>query len=229
MKFMRGIGFFITTQLMYLLISLVGWGLDDLTGFLSLKPRCGYALTILVLGVGVGVQSFETPEGIRGRSGKKEKLMPRQRIVRIVITGLLYVALALLPFADRREIGTHNLPMCLRWLGLCLFVIGIALVFWSGVALGKYYSADVTIQEKHKLVTSSVYRFIRHPRYLGAILMAFGLVLLFRSWVGWIGCAPLVGVLLFRIRDEEQLMHKEFGLEWEEYCRKSWRLIPFLY
>jgi protein-S-isoprenylcysteine O-methyltransferase Ste14 len=91
------------------------------------------------------------------------------------------------------------------------------------------YSADVTIQDQHRLVTDGPYRYIRHPRYVGAILLGFGAALVFRSWIGVALSLIFIGVILFRIRDEEALMHKEFAKAWEHYCERSWRLVPFVY
>lgn len=88
---------------------------------------------------------------------------------------------------------------------------------------------DVTIQENHHLVTSGLYRYVRHPRYLGAVFLGVGLSLTFRSRIGLVLSSAFIGLIILRIRDEEALMHKEFGQEWEVYCEHSWRLIPFLY
>jgi protein-S-isoprenylcysteine O-methyltransferase Ste14 len=41
--------------------------------------------------------------------------------------------------------------------------------------------------------------------------------------------AVLALVLLWRIYDEEALMHGEFGPDWEAYCMRSWRLLSFVY
>jgi len=229
MKILRGIAFFFTTQLIYLLLPMIGWGILDITGYFSSGPRAGHAAVCLALGIAVGIQAAENPEGIRGRSGEKGKLVGRQRLVRIAVTGLMYVAFIFFPFADRRDIGTLHLPLALRWVGTGLFTTGVAFVFWSGVSLGKYYSADVTIQENHRLVKDGLYRFIRHPRYLGALLMAGGFVLLYHSWIGLLWLFPFISILLFRIRDEETLMEREFGEEWREYRRNTWRLLPFIY
>lgn len=87
----------------------------------------------------------------------------------------------------------------------------------------------MTIQENHRLITGGAYRYVRHPRYLGAIAFAFGLPLLFRSWAGLAVSPILLATILFRIRDEEALMRTEFGLEWERYSHHTWRLIPFLF
>jgi len=155
--------------------------------------------------------------------------MPRQRIVRNLVVGFMYAALIFLPFADRRNIGTFSYGPVIRWLGLSLDAIGFIFIFWSGVSLGKYYSPDVTLQEDHHLIKDGLYRHIRHPRYLGALTLGFGMVLLFRSWIGFILLNPFTVVLLLRIRDEEAFMKEEFELEWKSYCTESWRLIPYIF
>jgi protein-S-isoprenylcysteine O-methyltransferase Ste14 len=229
MRILRSFGFFVSTIVMYLGIPLVGWGLGNLRGFFSVGQRLGYALIVLVLGVAVAWQTFTSPEGVRGGRGREEKRVSRQSVVRITIILLLYVALLLLPFADRRGIGRLADSPVVRWAGVILFGVGIGLVFWSGVALGRLYSGDVTLQEDHRLVTDGPYRRIRHPRYAGGILLGFGLALTFNSWIGLVVSTTFIGIVLFRIRDEELLMQEEFGREWEEYCEHTQRLIPFIY
>jgi protein-S-isoprenylcysteine O-methyltransferase Ste14 len=141
----------------------------------------------------------------------------------------MYAALVFLPFADRRNIGVMDVTEALRWAGLVAAGLGFALIFWSGIALGRFYSADVTIQQDHRLITTGLYRYIRHPRYLGTLLVAIGLSFLFRSWIGLAVSVLFLGVLLFRINDEETLMQAEFGSDWEAYRQRSWRMIPYLY
>jgi len=182
---------------------------------------------VAIFGVVVGYQAIGGPEGIRGGRGQESKLISRQTAVRMILVAVLYAALILLPFADRRGIAVLADNLVGRWFGLVLVSLGFGLVYWSGWLLGRQYSPEVTIQKGHELITAGVYRRIRHPRYLGVMLLALGMSLLFRSWAGLGLTLPLTGVLLFRMRDEESLMHKEFGQEWEAYCRRSWRLVPF--
>lgn len=226
MKCLRAVAFMLLTVLIYLGVPLLGWGVADLQGFLAAPPRLLYAGLVIAFGLAVGVLAIDAPEGIRGGRGDERKLVGRQHIVRRAVVLALYVFLAFLPFADRRAIGVLGDTPLLRWIGLILAALGLGLVFWSGLALGRMYSQEVTIQEGHRLVTDGPYRFVRHPRYAGVIAAAIGLALLFRSWIGLAAVAPLVAVLLFRIRDEEALMHREFGIEWEAYCRRTWRLAP---
>jgi protein-S-isoprenylcysteine O-methyltransferase Ste14 len=229
MNVLRGFGSFIFTIVLYLGLPLLGWGLDDLRGFFSLNQRMGYAVFILILSIAAGYQAIAAPEGLRGSKGQEEKLVSRQSIVRVVVILLLLGALFFLPFADRLNIGVMFNSQAVRWAGLVLFVLGTSLVFWSGLILGRFYSGEVTIQKDHLLITSGLYRYIRHPRYLGGIILGIGLSLIFSSWIGLALSIPFIGLILLRIRDEEALMYKEFGQESEEYCKQSWRLIPFLY
>ena len=229
MKYLRAIQFFVGTPLIYLLPLLLGWGIDDLAGFFSLYPRLGYAALIVVLGLVAGYQAIDAPEGLKGGKGEAGKLVRRQSVVKVVVIFLMYVFLAVVPFADRRGMGVMFEGAALRWLGLVLAGLGFALIFWSGFALGRFYSADVTIQKNHRLITIGLYRHLRHPRYLGGVLFAIGFSILFRSWIGLVGGALFLGVVLFRIKDEETLMRQEFGQEWEAYCKQSWRLMPCLY
>jgi protein-S-isoprenylcysteine O-methyltransferase Ste14 len=174
LRLLRGLGFLISTVVLYLTIPLVGWGLDDLQGFFSLYQRWGYALLIFAFGFAVGYQAIHSPEGIRGGKGQTGKLIARQSIVRVVAVLLLYGAVLFLPFADRRNIGVMLDSSTVRWIGLILVGLGCGLIYWSGITLGRLYSAEVTIQQNHHLVTNGTYRLVRHPRYLGAILRGFG-------------------------------------------------------
>ncbi|MGD9029800.1 MAG: isoprenylcysteine carboxylmethyltransferase family protein [Anaerolineae bacterium] len=229
MRILRSLGYLVTTLVMYLGIPLLGWGLFDLRRFLSLGPRLACALVVLALGLSVGWQAFRSPEGTSGGSGREESRISRQSVVRVIVIALMYVALLFLPFADRRKIGVLMGTLWARWVGVVVFSLGVGLVFWSGVALGRLYSGHVTLQEDHHLITDGPYRYVRHPRYTGAVLLAFGLALTFRSWVGLVGSTAFIGIILFRITDEEALMKEAFGREWDAYCKETRRLIPFIY
>jgi protein-S-isoprenylcysteine O-methyltransferase Ste14 len=229
MKYLRSAGFGFVTVLIYLGIPLLGWGPGDWEGFFSQSPRAAYGLMVVVLGMGVVWQSFTAPEGFRGGKGREEALVFRQQFIKNTAIAMLYLALTGLPFADRRGFWEISHQIIFRWMGVVVFGVGIGLVFWSGVALGKLYSADVTLQEGHRLITDGPYRMIRHPRYAGSILLAFGLGLVFNSWVGFLGGILYLPLILFRIRDEESLMREAFGEEWKGYCERSKRLIPYLY
>jgi protein-S-isoprenylcysteine O-methyltransferase Ste14 len=228
MKYLRAVIFCFSTILTYLGISLVGWGVDDLAGFFSQAQRAGYMLVVILFGLAIGFQAIDAPEGISGSKGQDNKRVKRQTILGSFMTLSFFVLLFLLPMADRHDFGTIPQNPLVRWLGLVLCGVGYSLIFWSGLALGRMYSADVTIQKDHQLITTGPYHYIRHPRYLGLILAGLGIAGLFRSWLGLVILLPLVAILLLRIMDEERLMQQEFGAAWQTYCARTWRLIPFI-
>lgn len=229
MRGLRAFVFFLATVAIYLGVPLLGWGLRDLVGFLSSAPRAAYAGLVILFGLAVGVQAIAQPMGIRGGREEVGKRIPRQHLVRILVIALMYLGLFLLPYADRRSllVMAHSLGWQLA--GAVFAGIGCGLVFWSGLSLGRQYSPEVTLQTSHRLITGGAYRLVRHPRYLGVASLAVGLALLFRFWPGLALFPVILGILLFRIHDEERLMREAFGQEWEAYARRTRRLIPLLY
>jgi len=95
--------------------------------------------------------------------------------------------------------------------------------------LGHRFSGLVAIQPGHTLVTSGVYGVIRHPSYLGLLINSLGWSLAFRSGVGVLLTLLLIPPLLARINAEENLLHSEFGDEYDAYRSQTWRLIPGIY
>jgi protein-S-isoprenylcysteine O-methyltransferase Ste14 len=159
--------------------------------------------------------------------GEREDRSNRWVLAAFAILGLLS---AYLPaYTDRKEFWTID-GEAIRWLGVILFALGGALRMWPVFVLGRRFSGLVAIQPGHRLVTSGVYSVIRHPSYLGLLVLSLGWALAFRSGVGVLLAALLIPPLLARIRSEERLLHSQFGAEYDSYrARTPWRLIPGLF
>ena len=95
--------------------------------------------------------------------------------------------------------------------------------------LGMLESSRLRSVEDQKLVTTGVYRYIRHPLYLGEVCRNIGVSLFFNSFSGLL--IILLGnlFLLVRIGIEEEMLVEEFGEEYIEYRKKTKRIIPFVY
>jgi len=85
------------------------------------------------------------------------------------------------------------------------------------------------IVEKHQLVKDGLYRHIRHPIYLGETIRNLGLVLIFSSIYGLLIIATATIFLILRIRTEEKMLTEKFGEEYQEYQRKTKKIIPHIY
>jgi len=143
--------------------------------------------------------------------------------------GVIGLLLAVVPaWADRREIWILD-GDTVRWLGVILFAIGGALRLWPVFVLGRRFSGLVAIQPGHTLVTSGVYRVIRHPSYLGLLVNSLGWALAFRSGVGVLLATMMIPPILARIDAEERLLRSQFGSEYEAFCARTSRLIPRVY
>ena len=116
-----------------------------------------------------------------------------------------------------------------RWLGFSLYVSGGALRIAPVFVLGRRFSGLVAIQPGHELVTDGIYGRVRHPSYLGLIIMGLGWALTFRSGVGVVLAGLVIPPLLARIRSEETLLRSQFGEEYDSYRRRTARLIPGIY
>ena len=229
MKYIRALLRSLVSVIQLLGLPLLGWGIDDLRGFLSISPRAGYAVIAAVF---VFSEVYPVIKGsIRNQSSKGEesKYLRHQHVLVILVLLFWGAILFFLPWADRRSIGVMMVSQEIRWLGLVLFGIGLATIARARVILGRMYSLEVTIQKSHQLVTTDLYRYIRHPIYSGVIIQALGFSLVFRSWIGLVAMIPVVAFFLLRIKDEEAVLQKEFGPQWKAYFERSWSLVPYLY
>ena len=158
----------------------------------------------------------------------QKKLADRARLtvslLGLGVVPLVYVATGEPFFADYPS----------SWL---LFALGIvagaaALVMFrlTHKALGRMWSVSLQLKEDHKLVTTGVYRHLRHPMYTAFWLMAAAQALLLPNWLA--GPAGLVGfgfLFFSRIGPEERLMEVAFGEEYRAYRARTKRIIPWIY
>jgi protein-S-isoprenylcysteine O-methyltransferase Ste14 len=206
-------------------LPLVGWGVVDAQGFVANAARLCYIVLALLLQV---ISMIMIP-GLGRSRGKGKKTVRRSQVGLVLLQVITLAIVIVAPYCDRRGILTISQVQMVRYLGLVMFTLGFLAMHWAESVLGRLFSVEVTIQEDHSLVTAGPYRYLRHPRYLGIIVSFAGISLVYLSWIALILVAGLKLVLIWRIRDEEALMHQEFGTDWEAYTKRSWRLIPFVY
>jgi protein-S-isoprenylcysteine O-methyltransferase Ste14 len=216
---------FLVGTLVYLGVPVLSWGPADLRQFFDHPVRFLYVVCVLLLNT---IASVRIPE-IGKQRGKTNATIRRQHLA-VVFLQILGVAIMIVgPFGDRRGFAVFDEEMSLRVTGLLFYVCGFMIMHLAEAALGRLFSMEVGLQENHVLVTQGMYRYLRHPRYLGIMIFMVGISLVFRSWLALIFSGGTIIVLLWRIHDEEGLMLAEFGLEWEEYRRRTWRLVPLLF
>lgn len=113
--------------------------------------------------------------------------------------------------------------------GLALLGSGLTIMLVSQITLWRNYSATLVIKEDHQLITSGIYRFTRHPIYLGVIVGLMGIAVYASSLYGFLAMSAVIPVFLNRIRMEERLLTEAFGDTYREYRKATNKLIPFIY
>lgn len=138
-----------------------------------------------------------------------------------MIIPLIYVFSPWLDFAN------YSLPDCTGWLGAILFVMAISILHLSHAHLGQYWSPVVGIKKQHVLITSGIYKYIRHPMYAAHIVWSIAQILLLHNWIaGWSFFAVMIPHYILRVGKEEAMLKKQFGEEYEMYQKNTGRIIP---
>lgn len=115
----------------------------------------------------------------------------------------------------------------LQLAGVGLMVLGMLFRGWALYTLGRHFSVHVASQPEHRLITGGPYRWLRHPSYTGTLLTVMGVPMALGLWP----LSPVAGALFifahcYRIRVEEIVLTEMFGGDYQEYCRRTWRLFP---
>ncbi|MGG0291053.1 isoprenylcysteine carboxylmethyltransferase family protein [Bacillus pacificus] len=125
---------------------------------------------------------------------------------------------------------TVNKIHSLLFFGVIIALIGVWIRFYSMKILGRFYSRNVGMQGGHKLIQKGLYKYVRHPGYLGSFLTFLGFAISSSSFI-----AVIINIILFflvysyRIKIEERILITLFGEQYKQYQSKTWRIIPFLY
>jgi len=136
------------------------------------------------------------------------------------------------------------LPLIVAVLGLALFPIdlveglvalavmlfGLGVRVWAALTLGGYYTRTLMTTKDHRVVTTGPYSRIRHPAYLGVILLWLGFGVISDNLViAFIFPVMFVTVYLYRISVEEKMLVRELGEDYVQYQRRTRKLIPAVY
>lgn len=122
---------------------------------------------------------------------------------------------------------SDSVPVGLRVAGLIALAAGMALVL-SAVHVNRFFSPVVRIQHErgHRLVTVGPYRWIRHPGYLGALLMTLCGGLALGSWWALAPAAGLAALMLRRAIIEDHFLHNELEGYRDYAATVRYRLLP---
>lgn len=148
---------------------------------------------------------------------------------KIIITGSFVAIFAMMVFsAFDHRFGWSSVPAWLSLIGDVLVAAGLGIAMLV-VVQNSYAAASVTVEAGQTLVSSGLYGFVRHPMYVGDVIMMVGMPLALGSYWGLLFLIPGVMVLVFRILDEEELLTQELT-GYRDYARRvRYRLMPYVW
>ncbi|HEY1653451.1 MAG TPA: isoprenylcysteine carboxylmethyltransferase family protein [Acidimicrobiales bacterium] len=142
----------------------------------------------------------------------------------VVASGLALLSAPLL-----RRLPVRPLPVLCAPLGLAVLVAGLALRAWSMQTLSEAYTRTLRVTNMQTVTDRGPYHHVRHPGYLGSLLIWCGFAFSSGSAIV-VGAvtALLVPAYLHRVEAEEQLLDRELP-GYAEYRGHTKRLVPHIW
>lgn len=164
----------------------------------------------------------KAPEFLARRMQLKEKEVEQKIIVKLALIPFLLAFI--LPGIDKRS-GWSNVPVSIivgSEILVCIGYLLVVLVFREN----QFASRIIEVVKGQTVIQSGPYRIVRHPMYLGTILMYVASPLALGSYWAIIPAVFIIPVLIARIINEEKVLTKELE-GYSEYKQKTrYRLIP---
>ena len=183
------------------------------------------ALLFVPMPVVGAVLYVKAPELLEKRLNSREQEPEQKRV--ILLSALVFVAGFVLAGLDFRFGWTH-LPLAVVIAG-CVLFCGAYGLYAEVMRENAWLSRTVEVQEDQRVVDTGLYGVVRHPMYLGVLVLFLSMPLVLGSAVAVVPFLAIPWVLVQRIRNEEQVL--EAGLPgYGDYRKKvKYRLIPFLW
>jgi len=167
-------------------------------------------------------------------SGKKESNLIIQKkstleLIFLVLNGVGMIVPIIYVFSSVLDFANYSLPNWLGWAGIVIFALAIWLLWRSHHDLGRHWTVTVALRDDHELITSGVYRYIRHPMYSAHLIWAIAQIMILHNWIaGYSFLIVQIPFYLIRIKNEEAMMIEQFGDAYKTYMEETDRLIPKL-
>jgi protein-S-isoprenylcysteine O-methyltransferase Ste14 len=166
------------------------------------------------------------PELLERRMKFREQ--EREQIA-IVFLGIIILAAGFLAIGyDLHQHGLNQVPSLVVLAANVGVFLGYSLVFWV-LKENSYASRTIEVESGQKVVTTGPYSIIRHPMYLGTIVMYLLTPIALGSWWAVPVFLLFIPLFIWRITGEEKVLLKDLP-GYREYCQKRrYRLLPHVW
>ena len=150
----------------------------------------------------------------------------RMKLVKAIKIGILISILAQTLMLDALPIVSE--PFWLQIVGVAIYTVGLLVAMIGRIQLSDNWSDIEAAQvlNQQVVVSHGLYRYIRHPIYIGDLFLLLGLELSLNSWLV-IVVALMAPVVLWQAINEERMLTKVLP-GYDQYCATTKRFIPFV-
>jgi len=145
--------------------------------------------------------------------------------------GLMFAIIAafLLPYVPVfKAVNFAPVNPILSVVGVIVCIAGIIFFISARQHLGRNWSQTVSAKQDHELITSGLYRYVRHPMYTGGLTACIGSAIVCGG--GFVFLLVLLGaIFLWRVGAEDRLMEQQFPNDYPAYKKRTKALIPFVW
>jgi len=184
---------------------------------------------IYLVGLGLYLLFIYIPGVSRYRRIRKTRMQTRP--LDALFDTLTWLGWQVLPlisiFTHWLRFADFSLPAWCGWLGAGFLAAALLLMSLAYADLGLSWSPKIEINEHHNLVTTGIYRWMRHPIYAAMWLWAFANIFLLQNVLaGFTMLAFFIPLYIIRVPCEERLMLDTFGEDYQTYMARTGRIFP---
>jgi protein-S-isoprenylcysteine O-methyltransferase Ste14 len=202
-------------------LPLLGWGLDDVTGFFADPVRASFVVVATVLALINAWLIYGKPLPPQPH----DRFEPYHSFFDIVEMIFFLAA-----FGARRDILTWNAGPLVGWVGLGIYLAGSGLSIWSNFIWVSHLRREgERACGSPALLCEGPFHWIRYPGLLCIFFYGLGFSIMFQSWLGLALMIPLMSIVIRRVKILEQENAAEYPKDWPARCQTSTRLVPFIY
>lgn len=113
------------------------------------------------------------------------------------------------------------------WAGVVVAAGGVALRLWAVLTLRERYTRTLLVQDEHPIERGGPYRWVRHPGYLGSLLVLNGIALACGNWITlFVSLVATLTAYAYRIKVEDEMLVATLGDSYAQYRREVRALVP---
>jgi protein-S-isoprenylcysteine O-methyltransferase len=184
---------------------------------------------IIIVAVSYLYGFFEVYMNFRQRGKSSVKISGDKGSLRVLYS------LITIGYALSFSIGATKIGRIYYWntffvIGMALVVMGLMIRIHSILTLKQFFTYSVGKVENQRIIETGLYKIIRHPGYLGQLLIFAGISISLSNWLSvLLMMIPVTIGYIYRIKVEESFMIEQMGESYLNYQKRTKRIIPRIY